>query len=396
MESVWSERFSKENIESYAWACVSLYESAVRLHRQGFTTLVNPSRGATPFLQTMSALHLNYGKKNESDNDVLTLLNRPFAGREIMLPFTADPPVGHDGDGATAQIRDYWVRVLKAYLLGDVYSPEIQFYQYVTLGLLGFEQNIGAPTRRPSENFVFVDTVISGRSICEIEESFQQHGLINYHLLLLVEGDGAQLNGWARKKLFQLQAEGKATLIFLRDLLTEDQGPALTGTWCLNVPQLMTMGAEALSPADQDLVGAAACFIRVSNRPGFDNRAFTVSFSNLMVMLHSLLSQDEILDGEVGVSESFRESLIESISSSKVDGFVSPLDKSVTERIVQESLEAEVSLAIDRTPLPRNVGVEVSSSHVIRLRFDEDAVRRKISEFERRRSEPAFWYRHSQ
>jgi hypothetical protein len=390
----WQERFSAENIQSYGWACIKVYEELVKLEGLGYTTLVNPSRGATPFLENLNPIHQRYSLHRSESSDIVHGLGAPFASNVITLPFTADPPDCVDSSIASFQIRDYWVRVLKAYLTGDLLSPELQFYQYVTLDLLGFEESLGAPIHRPSEKFVFMDTVVSGRAISEIERSLREHGLNDYHLLLILDKDGNLLSGPARARLNELCALEKATLVKVRSLFTEDQGPSLTGTWCISVPQLATEASIVLGHGSGVLAGSAASFIRVSADHRLNNSRITASYGRLMVMLHCLLYGEELLEGGRGVSDFFRRQLIDSISTSS-EG-LSPLDKRVTELIAKTSIQDGIPIANGRRPLSGKIArLEVSSSHVIRVYFEQEIISRLLAGFSDIRDKPSFWYAHN-
>ena len=171
--SGWDEIFSIENVESYSWAAVKLYEELIRLEENGFGTMVLPSRGTTPFHHLLNQIHIEYPKTRKHSSNIRHLLDKPFGNSTIQLPFTADPPevAGNAPQPpGSAWIRDHCVRVLRAWLYGDLSDPSLRYYQHVLTNVFGVERTLGASVHRPSNKFVFVDTVVSGRAICEIVE----------------------------------------------------------------------------------------------------------------------------------------------------------------------------------------------------------------------------------
>ncbi|MGV3581645.1 MAG: hypothetical protein ACO1N8_05000 [Methylophilus sp.] len=395
--SAWDSIFSMENFHSYAWGCVMLYETLVDLEKKGFTTLVNPSRGAVPFINTLTTTHQFHCLKSKHSNRVLHDLEKPFSGNVIMLPFTSDPPnewpeVG--GLNSSEQIRDYWVKVLKAMLTGDLESQHLLYYQFVLTNLLGFEAGIGASIYKPTSKFVFVDTVISGRAICESERSFISNKLDGYHLVLLLENNGEDLEEANRKHIEELERNGKATLIRIKSLFTEDRGPALTGTWCVSVPQLVSLGSSFIDKENTNaLIGAAVSFTRASFDPQLSNMGITFSNGILSTLLFSLIS-NELLQDTPKVSESFRCEFINHFTKNAHQ--FNPLDPASTEYIASNSIKNNQPLALDRSPIKGVEAIEVSSSHVIRLKFNEAKINKFLVDYKNhlRNKSLAYWYHH--
>jgi hypothetical protein len=395
-EATWNSIFSMDNFHSYAWGCVKLYETLVQLEKEGFTTLVNPSRGAVPFIQTLDITHRFHSLNRKHSNNVLHNLQKPLSGNEIMLPFTADVPEGYvanNGISASEQIREYWVKVLKAMLVGDLRSPHLIFYQFLLTNLLGFEEGQSASIRKPTTKFVFVDTVISGRAICEIERSFISNGLHDYHLVLLLDNNGDDLKASNRLYLEKLELNGKATLIRIKSLFTEDRGPSLTATWCVSVPQLVSLGSKLIdSESSNSLIGAAVTFIRVSADNKLNNKDMTVTNGILYTLLFNLIS-DELLQDSPKISEYFRSDFVDKFNNRRQHNTLSP---DATRHVAINSIKNNQPLALGRKPITGIESIDVSSSHVIRLNFSETVISKFLNDYKYHlNTQPiAYWYHH--
>ena len=364
-----------ENIQSYAWACISFYERLLELEKSGFGTLVIPSRGVVPIEQTLFSMHVKNGKLSTGLTYAERTKTEPFRTSKIVLPFTADPPidqVGTNGLTSSEQIRDFWVRVLKAILLGNTSCPCLIFYQHLLTFMLGVGETEGLSKTSPKESFVFADTVVSGRAVCEIDRAFKRHGLHNYHLVLFLDQNGDKLDSGARRLLERREREHRATLIRLNSLFTEDRGPGLTGTWCLSVPQLVE-GAGREMGLGSSFVGAATSFVRVSSDRALGNQQMTSAYGSLSMLLHALIAQGEIFGDGGGVAVHLREEFVSQFAQTASSG-LSPLESAATEVIAKNALSGKVSIGLDRKPIVGTTSIEVSSSHVIRLGFQDKDV----------------------
>jgi|GEM_PF-3378706 hypothetical protein len=375
--SWWNTRISFEHVQSYATAAVNLYEALVALEDEGYQTAVFPSRGTTPFQNLTWNVHRSDCVQQRGPAPLLHSLNEPFAYGTVTLPFTADAP-GDAVDG-TSQIRDYWVRVLRAIINGDSGSSELRYYQYCVAELFGFDRTHGLPLRRAGKRFVFVDTVISGQAVCEIVSAFKRQGLEDFYLVLLVDEKGKKLKQQYRQVLEDLVRQGKAKLILVDALFTEDEGPAFTSTWCLSSPQLVQAAHRVMGGSGQaDLVGTAISFVRVQADDTLGNVTSTRLGASLGTLLSTAvgehLAHRDIRKFYTRALETTRKVLIATAIDSKKHGF-DPLSTAETERIARSAIKAGVSIGLNRKALGLAVtSVDVSSSHVVRLHFEEKAV----------------------
>lgn len=192
----WQERITFDHMHSFAWACIKLYETLVALESRGFGTLVIPSRGTFPFTNHLFAIHQKWALSRQEKNNILHGLSTPLQNSKITLPFTADSNLNDSipANPVSKQIRNFWVRVLKAWLQGDLTAPELLYYQYIQEDVFGIDVSRNASIKKPSTRFVFVDTVISGRAVTEIEQSMREQGLTDGHYILIVDKGGDSIN----------------------------------------------------------------------------------------------------------------------------------------------------------------------------------------------------------
>ncbi len=382
--SWWNTRISLEHVRSYVDAAVKLYEVLVALEDEGYETAVFPSRGTTPFQDLTWNVHRSGCVQQRGPEPWLHSLHTPFAYGTVTLPFTADAPVGViDG---TSQIRDYWVRVLRAIITRDSASNELRYYQHCVAELFGFDRTHGLPLRRAGKRFVFVDTVISGKAVCEIISAFKRQGLEDFYLVLLLDENGKKLKAHYRQVLEDLKRQGKAKLILVDALFTEDEGPAFTSTWCLSSPQLVQAAHRVMDGSGQaELVGTAISFVRVRADDTLGNITSTRLGASLGTMLSSAINEyfahKDFRKYYTRALETTRHILIASAIHNKRNGF-DPLSMEETKRIARNAIQAGISIGVNRKPIGLAVtDVDVSSSHVVRLYFDDKAVDRHLQSY---------------
>jgi len=387
--SSWNRRISLQYVRSYVAGAVELYETLIALEDQGYEAAVFPSRGTMPFQGLTWNVHRSGFVEQRGPTPWHHSLNTPFGYRTITLPFTADAPAGAiDG---SAQIRDYWVRVLRAILEHDSASAELRYYQHCVDALFGFERCRGLPLKRAGKRFVFVDTVISGQAVCEIVSSFNAHGLDDFYLILLVDENGDKLKSHYRQVLKDLESQGKAKLIYVDLLFTEDEGPAFTSTWCLSSPQLVQAAYDVMDPVSETtLVGTAISFVRVQADDTLDNSTSTLLGASLNVMLSSAMGEyfapKNIREFYTRGLERSRLELVTRAIYNQLNGF-DPLSTKETERIARNAIQALTSIGLDRKPIGLPVAdVDVSSSHVVRLYFDEAEIQRYLRGYAKERA----------
>lgn len=220
-------------VRSYARACIQVQELTELLGHEGFEYMVVPSRGAAPIEHAASTYFHMVRKFQETDTAARMRLVWDYTCgplcNPLYLPFTADIPPEETGV-SSAEIRSFWAKVLAAVVRGDLADPHYRFYAFLRSDVcrVGFPHV--AEERLRSGRFVFLDTVVSGRAISEIIAAFDEIGLTECVYVLLVDEGGAKLAPQIRTQLEILEQQGRAHLVYLDRLFTEDRGPAMSGS----------------------------------------------------------------------------------------------------------------------------------------------------------------------
>lgn len=316
----------------------------------------------------------------------------PFPPTTI-LPFSADPQTKIE---TTNAIRLYWSKVLSAIVKRQGEDEVLLAYKAVNENLGSTPWPSLLPHRLPSEKFIFIDTVVSGRAVNEIIKSFDDIGLKNYHLILLVDGNGNKLRKEYKMLIDQLVHEKKCTLIKVANLFTEDRGPSVSGIWSTVYPQVLehfshTYGWESY--------GAGSFYIRVrTDRPSNPgdanyNLPVTTFYGTLSTCIYIALNyinkikqsqsnrgeknagridQDSLNNHETSLwaemVEQITMQLNHEISTIQQRGYLSPLDQQTT-RLLAEPRVHE---------LEPTAQVSVSGSHLIRVHYEEKILKAKL------------------
>jgi hypothetical protein len=342
-------------VKSYARACRDLYYYVEVLRAEGYDLLVVPSRGAYPFLNAVRGYSCELLSTTDLDRTFLR------AGRleELYLPFTAD--ISPDQTIAPSSIRRYWAHVLRAILDGDKSDVAYRFYQFVRSLTKGFPLQTTEARGGKEGKFIFVDTVLSGRAICEIVQGFDAYGLTKCHFLLLLDNGGNDLKPEYRQKLVELEAADRATLIKVERIFTEDEGPAMSGIWTVTMPELMD-AAAAMVPnfARAGETGAALAYCEVRKREDGSNVDVTLSNAKLSALLYSAeLGRD---DATARLLEDFQEHINDSDLQNK------DYTKSVADSVVYRNIDALTE-------------TKVSGSHAVRAYFGAERARDCVNNF---------------
>ena len=351
-----AQNITMEMVESYAEACIALNENIENLYAAGYKLLVIPSRGASPFISgAVSYAHQYHAEKKEEFQPLIKPINRI---RDLYLPFTAD--VSDDFPIGSRSIRKFWSRVLAAIVTGKVDDIALRFYDrfFNQQGNLIRFSGKGEAVR--NDKFIFIDTVVSGRAICEIFDAFEFYGLKQCHFLLLIDQEGGSLRPEHRDKIDARVASGDATRINVQEIFTEDEGPAVSGIWSVTVPTFMTVARKMIEDfANEDITGAGLYYHEVSKREDESNIAITVSNAILGTLLYSAVTARS-------TSEYFLEEYRSHISNNHLQ------DQAITQRIAEPVLH---------TKLPYLTDIDVSGSHVLRASMSEKVAEKMVQEF---------------
>lgn len=406
--ALWQNDFTVDNLIDYARASKALSDYVRVLVRDGYTSFVIPSRGAVPFISAAStAWRLDARALPTFEarfKEVGELTASPFH-RKLVLPFSADPL---DATQTTAAIRRYWSRVLAAIVQRKGTDPYLTFYKSLVEMLAKRSWLAALPSELPDEKFIFVDTVVSGRAVCEIFKAFDEIGLNQCHFILIVDARGAEVAPQYQRVIEQMAALGRCTLIPVNRLFTEDRGPAVSGVWSTVYPQVLHAVRQKFQWAT-DAYGAGTFYIQVSSsqveaHQGIGtvdyNMPVTRMYASLSVGIFTAVNALHDLD----LAE---RKLAESVGRGS-DGFSEMLDERRTEIELNLRRQLEYQLMSFReaveelkphSPMdkqttralaePRvleahpNAVVEVSSSHLVRVTLPPEEIAQFMREAER-------------
>lgn len=406
LNNTWKVFFNKENVYSYAKASMDLYEYLKTLDGE-YSSIVVPSRGAMPFLRNASSL--NYLKlqtfENREERFAFKIESlKDCLGNYCVLPFSADP----FDEFNTQSIRGFWVKVLKDLINAKKDSTYLKFYRFLVEKVAHEGWYHSLHYNLPNDKFIFIDTVVSGQAICEIIEHFKENDLNNFYLILIVDENGEKIKPEYRRVLDQYISMQKCTLINVKKLYTEDQGPAVSGIWSTVYPQLMSRLNEKYEWA-KDIYGAGTFYTKVSSSQeinGFTtseadyNLPITIMYSTLnhhvsMVLQYwvrneslkknkrffsSELLSDDLVQQQIRENNSRLDHMLDfsffhdwEYLEKFIDGNENPLDRETTKRLSIPRLAEKYD----------EFDINISSSHLVRVTFPESKVRDLFNSFEK-------------
>lgn len=390
-----SDLITLKAIYSYAEACIQVARTSLRLGREGYRYAIIPSRGAAPIEMAANSYFyavLKAATRGQHQTRLMAQYLKSPLSAELYLPFTADS-CDEMEDISSGQVRTFWAKVLAAIIRGDLEDPHYRFFAFTRDEVCRVGFKAGHEDNVRSQKFVFLDTVVSGRAIMEIIDAFEAEGLTQCHFILVIDLQGEKLERACRYKLEQLKQEGRVTLLFVDSLFTEDQGPAVSGIWCLSCPELMTVARNEISAfSDHGSIGAGVYYHEVRARADNSNLSVTVGNAKLNKLLWTAVqivaSPDELMDDlhELGMlNEAYdpdwqllRPKLYEQQFDIEVELCRHHIhehrlfDQGTTHRIASPKL---LKAAIVK---PR---IEVSSSHALRMHFSQDEAARLVRQF---------------
>ncbi|SDX01671.1 hypothetical protein SAMN05444410_10843 [Hydrobacter penzbergensis] len=233
MPSKLQDIITYQSLLSYAKACIQLSDQLLYLKEKGFSKVIIPSRGAYPFWHRALHIYLEKGLKGAK----FTSIHHHF--KEWLVPFTADWGGDATMGFASKEIRRFWVKLVADYL-NRISSPNTTFYQnlvqYVGKKLTLNPSNLLPSTKflAPDSNdgFIFLDTAITGQAIYEVIEAFQDFGIKEYFVVLIVDENGSKLKSKYRAKISKEESAGRLRVIYTDKIFSEDTSPLLNSGIC--------------------------------------------------------------------------------------------------------------------------------------------------------------------
>lgn len=256
------ELLTPENILSYADGVIGVYDAIIDLEKMDYNNFVIPSRGAYPFYYYTSHVQQHFV------TDFLGYHDYNDKKKVLLLPFTSDWGDAQI-DITSGQSRKFWAKILDD-LISKRETPYTKFYKLV-VSAIGPRFNVNTYELVPNEQFInnktdgfaFLDTVVSGRAICEIIAAFHEFNIRNYFFILILDGNGDMLRPEYRKILLNEEANGRARLIPVKKIFSEDASPLLnTGITSIVFPSLMEQAIQTIQEFKREnFVGAGLWFI---------------------------------------------------------------------------------------------------------------------------------------
>lgn len=405
LNNTWKDFFNKENVYSYAKASMDLYDYLKSLDGE-YNSIVIPSRGAMPFLRNASSL--NYLKlqtfENRDERFAFKMESlKDCLGNYCVLPFSADP----FDEFNSKSIRGFWVKVLKDLIDAKKDSIYLKFYRFLVEKVAHEEWYHSLHYNLPNDKFIFIDTVVSGQAICEIIEHFKENHLNNFYLILIVDENGEKIKPEFKRVLDHYIAMQQCTLIKVKKLYTEDQGPAVSGIWSTVYPQIMSKLNKKYEWA-KDIYGAGTFYTKVSSSRkinGFNtdqadyNLPVTIMYSTLSQHISMVLQywvRNEVLEknrkiGSNCLTDEIVHAMIEKNNQSldQLLSFSFQLDAEHLDELIQNNenpLDRETTKRLSTPRLAEKYDefdVSVSSSHLVRISFPESKVTDILNIFEK-------------
>ncbi|EKU29889.1 hypothetical protein C660_11867 [Alcaligenes sp. HPC1271] len=262
--AVWQHEFTVENLIDYATASRCLSEYIRVLNKEGYTNLVIPSRGAVPFVQAATRAYMLESNALQTPEEryrwKVDFIYSPFTSK-LVLPFSADPNEEFQTSGA---IREYWSRVLAAIIKRDGRDKYLVLYKVLVEKLAKRSWNGTLGRVLPTKKFIFVDTVISGRAICEIITAFKKVGLEECYFILIADESGNKIEPEYRQVIEGLIQADRCSLIHVKRMFTEDRGPGASGVWSTVYPQVLR-AVQQNFPWAEHCYGAGTFYHKVSS-----------------------------------------------------------------------------------------------------------------------------------
>jgi hypothetical protein len=394
-----------ENVLAYAKAGIDIARVAQRLRDDGYESMIVPSRGAVPFINIASSYYRSLVVPCMPREDRLAKGWRANFGPlslSLDVPFTADAGQLGVAGLTSAHIRRYWARVVASIVRRQVNDAHYRFFRFVRDEVCRVGHHDAMEWRMADERLLFIDTVVSGRAVSEIVEAFDAEGLDQIHYILLLDERGAAMREPYASQIRALAAKGRATLIEVPSLFTEDQGPAVSGVWSVVVPKLMDLARNEPQLSD-GFIGAGLYYHEVRQRDDGSNVEVTKAIANLSMILfqsmHVVADPDEVLDDLLHLGSDFSSDLALGQIIHQRNMYRQWLDDEVEMylRQIEEhklfgkaNTKATAENRICEGLQGMKAEIDVSSSHCIRVHISDADAKRLLRQFRASLSKP-YW-----
>lgn len=401
-----------DSLKSYSLGAIELAKECAYQWKNGYEAMIVPSRGAAPVIEAAISFHRNHILTSMTPQSrgefVKNTHHRTALQRAYYMPFTADYGASEIPGLDTNLIRKFWVKCACAIMRGNLNDSHYKMFRFmrdrvITIGYHSiFEKYIR------SDKIIFIDTIVSGRAVYEISSSFEEEGMNNIYYIFIVDKKGEKMKSPFKEKILELERNGRAKLIYIDDLFTEDQGPAISGIWSVVCPSLMEVAQQDIKEFN-GVAGAGIYYhevmsrrktpeMEILNRGLPDNTKMTSAISKLNTVLDfgilSSLDGNEIFDILDIYGAPIKEDLNISriISSSEmysnnaqfaIESYNEHLD-SVIDDLPFKLFDQKSTLYLAEQKIinssPNIINIDVSGSHCLRANMSKDTSRQLLRE----------------
>jgi hypothetical protein len=257
MPTVEEEIKSHQNMVSYALAVYKATKRVLELYKEGYTSLLNPSRGANPIslgiIRTANSFARDDPEARRFVDCIYTLgSNKPCPNDPFLfipIPLTADITLDNDlieqykmFSDPVDVIRVYGSKVIKSLQMPPDQRKEDKYFRLMAWTFSELENR--SYVRKfyselpPIRKTIFVDTAISGRASRTIVEALNDSTI---YPIIFEDEEGKRLINIHKDFFYKKQNQLKPglDLIPMKRIVSEDQGAAFLGVYALFYPQIM-------------------------------------------------------------------------------------------------------------------------------------------------------------
>ncbi|WP_040254274.1 hypothetical protein [Psychroserpens mesophilus] len=252
------------NVLSYSNACIEVCNTLLTLKDNDFKRLIIPSRGAYPFY-TGALKSISFLTNSKLERHTF---NAHF---DIwLLPYTSDWGQANISTNSKS-VRKFWSKILADSIRKET-TPYTKFYNGL-VDSVGTILTINTSDLKldkyykkeiiKNEKFVFIDTAISGKAICDIIESFYDFNLKDFYIIMITDEEGGKLKSGYKKIIEREKKLNRLKQINVKKIYSEDASPLLnTGISSIVFPSLIERAYNDIPEfRNNEIVGAGLWFI---------------------------------------------------------------------------------------------------------------------------------------
>lgn len=363
------ELITPENILSYSNACFKVCEILLELKDEDYKRLIIPSRGAYPFYNG-ALTSINFLTNSSSERMDFHLHFNLW-----LLPYTSDWGQA-DINTDSKSVRKFWSKILADSIRKEA-TPYTHFYNNL-VDIIGHRLTINTTDLKidkyyqknniENEKFIFIDTAISGKAICDIIESFYEFNLTDFFIIMITDCEGEKLKNEYKTIIEKEKGLGRLKQVNVKKIYSEDASPLLnTGISSIVFPSLIERAYNEIDEfKNNQFAGAGLWFIDSISHlrndfPQINGVRGILSTLNYRG-ISNILGRDDIWFNES--TEYDVEKMIEWL------GDFNLFDGSSTKKLIYDRISSKTTTLKEK--------VDVTGSHIIRIDLDQDIITQLI------------------